>query len=395
MAQAAPLPGGDTLSECVSAAINRDEPSWKVIRRLSGSLSAGPSAFGIWEGDGYKVNITLSVYPSAREAAEDLNRQRTMSRTAMAPSPLRSTRNDFQKANVIVVVDVFSQADMPMPGLSSIARKTGRLVDGLIGADIKVDACTNELYPMERPTPDTPDEAFLRDVESGCLLRVEQALAAGADVNARDERGISVLARAVAGGRRELVQLLLRAGASLGAPADPGGSALFRVSSRPSAYYTEDLPKILANQIAIADDLLAAGADINGRDAQGQTLLLEIARLNYDDGSPALLLKALIERGADLSVQDREGKTALILSILHTHAKVSLETVKALLAARADVNAQDAAGKTAIEYAQEKAEKYPEQEWGKVLRLLADAGAIYDPAHDQAAVPGMSIDKQP
>jgi hypothetical protein len=180
---------------------------------------------------------------------------------------------------------------------------------------------------------------------------------------------------AVAAGHRGVTQALLRAGADPNASVGETGPPAFRFSSRPTAYYAADLPRILANQLAILDDLVAAGASIEARNGQGRTLLLEVARMNYDDGSPSVLLSGLIERGADVSSRDREGRTAVILAVMHTLPKVNLKTLPVLLAAGADVNARDASGKTAADYARERADGFQRDEWQGVLRLLADAGA--------------------
>ncbi|HEX8139613.1 MAG TPA: ankyrin repeat domain-containing protein [Pyrinomonadaceae bacterium] len=245
----------------------------------------------------------------------------------------------------------------------------------LISADVRVDGCVNELYPTEHAAARTTREQFFHGVESGCLPKVEQALSNGADANARDDSGTPVLARAVAAGRRDVVQALLRAGAGPNATNAAGGSALLSILSRPSVYRAEDLPGILAKQLEILDDLLAAGADLEASDQSGRTVLLEVARMNYDDGSPAVLLRGLIERGANVSARDGEGRTALMLAVLNTHPKVSLQALQILLAAGSDVNARDSSGKTALWYALERADTYGQREWGQCLSMLTSAWA--------------------
>ena len=92
--------------------------------------------------------------------------------------------------------------------------------------------------------------------------------------------------------------------------------AMLGVFSRYESYYPEDLPRILANQLGIVDDLVSAGASIDVRDwYTGRTLLLEVAGMSHDDGSPAVLLKGLIERGADVQARDSEGRTALMIAV--------------------------------------------------------------------------------
>jgi ankyrin repeat protein len=269
---------------------------------------------------------------------------------------------------------------------SSLAEGVAQMIDASISADVRADGCVDELYPTEHAAARTPREQFFRDVESGCLPKVEQALRNGADANARDDGGTPVLARAVAAGQRDVVRALLRAGAGPNATDAAGGTALLSILSRPQAYRAEDLPGILTKQLEILDDLLAAGADLEASNQSGRTVLLEVARMNYDDGSPAVLLRGLIERGANVSARDGEARTAVMLAVLNTHPKVSLQTLQILLAAGSDVNARDSSGKTALRYALEKADAYGRREWGQCLSTLTSAGATAEVSEHTGAL---------
>lgn len=81
-----------------------------------------------------------------------------------------------------------------------------------------------------------------------------------------------------------------------------------------------------------ADDLLAAGADVNARDTDGKTALIRSA----EKGS-ASHVNALIAARADVNAKSNHGRTALMGAAL----KGDSECVKALIAAGADVNAKD------------------------------------------------------
>jgi hypothetical protein len=334
----------------------------------------------VWEVGGYRIELGLHAYPSSLVAADDLAHLWQVDNSGNPPS-LKSSKRHFRKANVVVWIQVLpinhkDKTDGSNPSASSIAERLSGIVDELIVGDVKVDHCGNELYPPLQPRPMSPRESFLRDVESGRVPRVEKALVAGADANARDSQQTSVLALAVTRGHKDLVRLLLRSGADPNSVLGRAGTVMFRVISRPGAYRSADLPRILANQIEILDDLLASGADMEARDGEGQTFFLVVARFNADDGSPVVLLKSLLERGASVAASDREGRTALMLAILHTHPKVTRETLQVLLDAGADVNARDGSGKTAMAYARERAVRYGYNESTSVLQILTDAGGV-------------------
>jgi len=369
-----------TLIERLRAAIKQEEPTW-AIPRASQDRYTKNTVRETFEGEGFEIRVALSAYASASEAAEVL--KRPVIPTSMPPSPQRTARRDYQNHNVVVniIVDVSRNAQtvqartMPGNDPASIVNKVAAIIDSLISADVRVDGCINELYLDPPPATPSQREAFFRDIQDGCLLRVEQAIAGGTDANERDANGVTALLRAAAAGHRQITQALLHAGANPNAKVGALGTPpIFLVFSRPSSYPSNDLQLILANQFAILDDMIAAGAGINSTNDEGRTLLLEVVRLNYDDGSMSEILKGLIERGANVLSHDRDGQTAVILAVKHTHPKVSLLTLPVLIAGGADVNTRDASGKVALEYARERADSANSEGWSKVLQLLADAG---------------------
>ncbi len=88
---------------------------------------------------------------------------------------------------------------------------------------------------------------------------------------------------------------------------------------------------------------LRSGANVNARDNDGMTALMQAAGTNAES------VKILLKAKADPNAKDDEGATALIWSAREGYP----ETVIALLNAGADVKARDKNGKRAVDYARE------------------------------------------
>ena len=167
--------------------------------------------------------------------------------------------------------------------------------------------------------------------------RIERLIEAGADVNAKDDSGMTALIRIVGrigwGGdwnkgdkdRMEAVKLLIKYGADINAQDNEGHTALMR-----AAFHLEQ------HEVELVKLLIKAGADVNIKDNEGKTALMYVSTLET--------VKALIKAGADVNAKDNDGKTALI------HFATWNEVVKILIKAGADVNAKDNDGKTALMY---------------------------------------------
>lgn len=175
--------------------------------------------------------------------------------------------------------------------------------------------------------------------------------------------GCTALMIAASRGHRASVRALLEKGASVDEATDAKRTAL-----------------MLTTDEQIARDLLARGADVNLRDAEGKTALMwavadlragnEVAEALLDSGAKteiqddsgrtaltwaaiagrADLARTLLGRHAGLDPKTEKGRTPLMLAAINGHADV----VRLLVQHGARLNIRDAAGKTALQLAQEE-----------------------------------------
>ncbi|MEM9073072.1 MAG: ankyrin repeat domain-containing protein [Myxococcota bacterium] len=159
---------------------------------------------------------------------------------------------------------------------------------------------------------------------AGQVELVRALLDAGVDVDRVSYGTRTAIGSACSAGSVEIVRLLLAAGANVN-PVRGGWSPLMRAAQR--------------GNVEIVTLLLEAGADANVVNNQKQTAL-EIARKKKHDAVVTLLTAE-----TDLNQPDKTGRTPLH----HACIKGDVPLIERLLAAGADLQIQDADGKTANE----------------------------------------------
>ncbi|KAJ0398645.1 hypothetical protein P43SY_009940 [Pythium insidiosum] len=166
---------------------------------------------------------------------------------------------------------------------------------------------------------------------------VRLLLERGADVDARDKEGRSVLSWAALSSDASVVRLLLERGASVDAKDKDGRTALHWAAGwskidvvrllreRDADVEAKDTDGRTAlhhaanrSQTDAVRELLELGADIDATDNDGRTALYQAAERNHTD-----VLQLLLERGADVNAQDKDGRTALFCAARWSHAKVA------------------------------------------------------------------------
>lgn len=164
---------------------------------------------------------------------------------------------------------------------------------------------------------DDPDAALLAAIRGGDLRALTQALAAGADPNARSG-GDPALCAAIMEGHGKLAVALLRAGADPNATREIGQqSALWWAAAN--------------GDLEVVDALLAKGAAVDARDQWGANPLQQAASSGHVE-----VLRLLLRRGADLHTPYHDGRSVLNFAIRGGQ----LAGVKALLDAGADLQSK-------------------------------------------------------
>lgn len=168
---------------------------------------------------------------------------------------------------------------------------------------------------------------------------VEILLAAGADVGLRGEDGWTPLHYAAARGHHKIVKKFLTARADL-----------INIQTK-KEMYTALHAAVGDHQehIKVVELLLSTGADLSVQDWLGGTAL-QLATSNIHEK----IVKMLLAAGADVRIQDQDGMTALHQSIWTGNAKL----VNTLLAVGADISVQDRKGRTVLHYALQTSNYY-------------------------------------
>lgn len=198
---------------------------------------------------------------------------------------------------------------------------------------------------------------------AGSVEKIQAALARGAEVNPRSQDGATALHWATGLGRDpDMVKALIDAGAAIDLPDNRGRTPLMtaaRVGNTGGVKYLLDAgadrgrksPHGLnalhwaaegrESNAATIRALVEAGAAVDSRAADGSTPLI-IAALN----GRAEQMAELIAMGADPDATNSWGLTALMAAA----SEGSPEAMKAILDADPDLNARDQAGRVALHY---------------------------------------------
>ncbi len=207
---------------------------------------------------------------------------------------------------------------------------------------------------------------------AGDAAKVKLLLSKEANPNARSKLGRTpLMIAAINDGAIEAARLLIEKGADINAR-DKGGSSVLALAAG-------------SNNIELARLLIARGAEVNAADEGGGTALL-YATASGDRS--AAMVKLLLEHGAKVNVRSvdvgemvKNGPVGLgRLTPLHQAAQQgNFETVQALVTAGADIEAKDVRGASPLVLAVATDHANP-----KIVQLLLEKGAAREAAIEWA-----------
>ncbi len=170
--------------------------------------------------------------------------------------------------------------------------------------------------------PEQPRITLYLAMQRGDIEQIERHIAWGTDMNQLDRDGYTPLQVAVRNGRMAIVKLLLKNGVDVKRKDSRGHDAMYHA--------------VLGGHIRIADLLLKAGAKLDST-----ALLLAAAEQGINQRD---VIGYLARHGANLEARNSRGDTALLMAIRQGNHKLA----KHLVSFGADVTVTDASGKTAL-----------------------------------------------
>jgi len=199
----------------------------------------------------------------------------------------------------------------------TVDRKAGGVISPLDQAIVGGCADIVQLMFRSRSLEDRLDEGILlhaiRRAPQASLVRLVGVLiAAGANVNAADERGNAPLIEAISLEQPVIAKYLVDAGADIQAMTPSGSRPIIEASKKGYDH--------------LVTQMISLGADIESRDVYGRTALLAAVA-----GGHQRLVDSLVRTGADVRRRDENGVDALLLAESH-----NLRGIRTLLVAGGD-----------------------------------------------------------
>jgi uncharacterized protein len=190
-------------------------------------------------------------------------------------------------------------------------------------------ACTSEESDERPPAP----AGLLRTAAAGDTAEVRRLLESGADADAADASGRTAVTHAAYGGHAEVVRLLLEAGANVDRQDASRANPLLSTGE--------------TGFLDVLEEVLRADPDLTRTNRFGGTALIPAA-----DRGHVEVVRRLLETEIEVDHVNDLGWTALLEAVILGEGGVRhTEIVRLLLAAGADSSIADREGVTALEHA--------------------------------------------
>jgi len=215
-----------------------------------------------------------------------------------------------------------------------------------------------ERFCPDRETPESTRfgcTPLMRAAEGGNLVQVRALLDKGADVNPAPHGGHTALMLAAGKDQLEVVKILLKAGANPNAVAFGHGGI-------PGWAWMFAMDRCNKHWLEMTEALLAAGAALNPKTIYPSPLGYAIGK------NDAVMIEALLKRGADVNLADAETGDTLLMSAAQYSTP---EVVQVLIEAGANVKARNKLDQTALTIGGNK-----DNSWRReIVALLIEHGA--------------------
>ena len=333
-----PVPDAAATSELLELADYAEPPGVSALRscleRGAGELSAALRQVVIWGPKPSVVRLLLSA--GADPNAADAHGSTALHRAV-----------EFHAVAEVVRELLMAGAD---PLARDAQRRTPREVTrGAFEAeyrcrkqDIVALLLTAEATYVPRPTPEELTQQLFEAIREARADAVLTLLAEGAPANAQ---------RCICHRRKKINYTALDYALESRAPAGIVHT-LLRAGALPTP---RTLPLAVDGEhgLAVVQELIAAGADVNGQDEHGRTALM----LAAESGDNYLTYQTLLTRSSNPNIPDKKDRTVLHY-LLDPLRRVNVSALRLLLRNGADPNVADARGTTPLMLAMHHSEAY-------------------------------------
>jgi ankyrin repeat protein/imidazolonepropionase-like amidohydrolase len=247
-------------------------------------------------------------------------------------------------------------------------RNTQRIAAVVVGGKIFQRAALQKMLAQVEAQAEA--EHLHLAAANGEIERVKLLISEGADVNAKNNEGLTPLHCAARAGHKEIVGLLLAHGADV----NIGGADYNRTAAEFAMWsnHTEIVQLLISKGADISPlhfaiymkdearvkSLIEGGADVSRRTPYGTTPLDRAVVAGFKD-----IVELLIAKGADVNAKDNWNWTPL-----HSAVYGHKDIVELLITKGANVNARDGASRTPLWYAKEEGHT-------EIVELLRKHGA--------------------